>query len=804
MSDRSSLRLAVLGVLLFSLLITLVSRLFFLQVVSADVYTAKADANGTREVVTPATRGLILDQLGRPLVSNRTSLVVSVDRTELAKQKDDGKAVLTRLAKALDTTYTALSYKLELCGPEAHEKPPICWNGSPFQPIPVAKDITQDLALTIMEKRSDYPGVTAGLEAVREYPTPEKANAAHILGYLGPVSDTELAAQKAARDAGTIPADESLLRRTDLVGRSGLEAEYDAQLRGEPGIKKLAVDQAANVVGTVSETDSVPGNYLVTNIDAKLQAVVEKELLAAITKARNTQDRTDSSRNYKADSGAAVVMDVTNGHVLAMASYPSYDPTVWVGGISSKEYKALTAKSSNYPLISRAIQGQFVPASTFKIVSASAALANGYGQSSIFDCPSQYEVGTQIFRNFEGEQFGRLSLSRGLAVSCDTMWYEVAYRWWLQDGGLTPKTSPKDPIETMAKAYGFGKRTGIDLPSESRGRVGGREFRKLLYDQLSDAWCKRAVDGYPEVAKTDPNRAIYLKALAKENCADGDKFRAGDAVNLSIGQGDMVVTPLQVAQAYAALANGGTIWQPQIAKGFISSSGKVVDKVEPKKMGTLPVSQSDLAFLRRAFTEVTTQPYGTGYNPFRGFPLDQIPVAAKTGTGQAATAGDQSTSWFATFAPSNAPKYAVVMMVSQGGTGASTSAPSVRRIYEAIYGVTGSTVDPSKSVLVGSKPSTKLPKVKSDGTPVFPGMPKTVTSSSPAPAATTPDAVARQDAAAEPTATSSVDDGAVPDSGGTAAGLVAMPPLVVAGLLNRARRRRQASAVHGIGSRWAS
>jgi penicillin-binding protein 2 len=183
----------------------------------------------------------------------------------------------------------------------------------------------------------------------------------------------------------------------------------------------------------------------------------------------------------------------------------------------------------------------------------------------------------------------------------------------------------------------------------------------------------------------------------------------------------MVVTPLQVAQAYAALANGGTIWQPQIAKGFISSSGKVVDKVEPKKMGTLPVSQSDLAFLRRAFTEVTTQPYGTGYNPFRGFPLDQIPVAAKTGTGQAATAGDQSTSWFATFAPSNAPKYAVVMMVSQGGTGASTSAPSVRRIYEAIYGVTGSTVDPSKSVLVGSKPSTKLPKVKSDGTPVFLG-----------------------------------------------------------------------------------
>ena len=151
MSDRSTLRLAVLGVLLASLLITLVSRLFFLQVVSADTYTAQSSNNRIREVVTPATRGLILDQLGRPLVANRTSLVVSVDRQEIADQEDGGKAVLTRLAKALGTTYTALSYKLELCGPDAHEKPPICWNGSPYQPIPVAEDISQELALTIME-----------------------------------------------------------------------------------------------------------------------------------------------------------------------------------------------------------------------------------------------------------------------------------------------------------------------------------------------------------------------------------------------------------------------------------------------------------------------------------------------------------------------------------------------------------------------------------------------------------------------------------------------------------------------------
>ncbi|HSN11632.1 MAG TPA: penicillin-binding protein 2, partial [Propionibacteriaceae bacterium] len=222
MSERSSLRLAVLGVLIVSMLVTMVARLFFLQVVSADVYTQKASANHYRSIVTPAVRGLILDQLGRPLVSNRTSLVVSVDRQVLDKQKDKGKAVLTRLAKALGTTYTALSYRLEPCGPTAHERPPICWNGSPYQPIPVAKDVSQDLALTIMEKRSDYPGVSAGLEAVRTYPGIDGVNAAHLLGYLGPVSDAELAAQQKQQDAGVLSSADTRLQRTDLVGRSGL------------------------------------------------------------------------------------------------------------------------------------------------------------------------------------------------------------------------------------------------------------------------------------------------------------------------------------------------------------------------------------------------------------------------------------------------------------------------------------------------------------------------------------------------------------------------------------------------------
>ncbi len=779
MSERSTLRLAVLGVLVFSLLLTMVARLFFLQVVSADVYTQKSSENRIREVVTPATRGLVLDQLGRPLVANRTSLVVSVDRTEVDRQPDHGLAVLTRLAAALGTTYTALSYKLELCGKDAHEKPPICWNGSPYQPIPVAKDISQDLALTIMERRSDFPGVTAGLDAVRAYPAPMGANAAQILGYLGPVSDTELADQKAARDAGKLPPSESLLRRTDLVGRAGLEAQYDAILRGSPGIKRLAVDQTAAVVATVSETQPVPGSYLVTNIDANLQAVVEKQLMEAILRARASTMR-KSTVHYIADSGAAVVIDVTNGHVLAMASYPTYDPTVWVGGISSSEFAALTSTDSNQPLLSRATQGQFAPASTFKIVSASAALQSGYSKAGPYKCPAFYMVGNRKFGNFESESFPPLSLVKGLAVSCDTMWYEIAYQMWIRDGGLSAVAKPKDPIETMARAFGYGRQTGIDVPGETRGHVGGRAFKTSLYLQLRDAWCTRGKTGYPEVAKTDPVRAAYLKQIAAENCVDGDLYRGGDAVNLSIGQGDTVASPLQVAQAYAALANGGTIWQPQVAKGVISTDGKVLSLFKPVKTGTLPVSQANMAFLRDAFSQVTSQPYGTGYGPFIGFPLDKIPVAAKTGTGQAGN-DKQSTSWFATFAPANNPKYAVVMMVAQGGTGSGTSAPSVRKIYEALYGITGSTIDPAKSVLVGGAPSAVLPTVGKDGTPEYPVLPtpEVPVTSSPSPSGSISSA---------PSA---------PSAPSPSAGLIVLPVAAGFGLLGRAARRR-----HRSGASW--
>ncbi|MEK9809011.1 MAG: penicillin-binding transpeptidase domain-containing protein [Candidatus Nanopelagicales bacterium] len=350
MSDRSNIRLVVLGVLIISLISTLFARLFYLQIVVGDEYAAQAASNSTREVVTPAVRGLILDQRGRPLVANRTSLVVSVDRSILAREEDDGAAVLNRLASALGVTSASLAERLLPCGSEGAPPLPVCWDGSPYQPVPVAKDVPTETALKIMERRTDFPGVTAQLEAVREYPAPFEANLAHVLGYVGPVTQEQLDTQGESLDPAR-------LRARDLVGRNGLEAQYDAELRGIPGITSLAVDQVGRVTGTVSESDPVAGNYVVTNIDAHLQQVVETALEEAVLRSREAGE--------VADSAAGVVIDVTNGAVLAMASYPTYDPSLWVGGISNTDYAKLLADQA---LSSNVIQGTFPPGSTFKVV----------------------------------------------------------------------------------------------------------------------------------------------------------------------------------------------------------------------------------------------------------------------------------------------------------------------------------------------------------------------------------------------------------------------------------------------------
>ena len=699
MGGRSSLRLTILAVLVLSLMMTLLARLYFLQLASGDQYRAQAASNTMREVATPAVRGLILDQAGRPIVANRASIVVTVDRAVLQREPDRGAGVIERLAGVLGVPAEQLSDRLKTCGAEGAKPPPVCWNGSPYQPIPIIRDISDDKALFIMENRTQFPGVVARLDAIRIYPAPFQMNAAHLLGYLGPVTEEQLTAQGDTRAFDR-------LRRTDVVGRSGLESTYDHELRGKPSVTTFEVDTTGRVTATVDERPAVPGNYLVTNIDARLQASVESALLAAIQRAQ--------AQGYPGDSGAAVVLDVRNGHVLAMASYPTYDPDIWVGGVSRKQFKELVTGKA---LSSNALQGLFAPGSTYKVVSTVAAGREGFNLYGEYRCPNQLKLGTQTFRNFESAGYGRISLQRALEVSCNTVFYGIADDMWTKAGGNDATKDSPDPIAQTATMFGLGAKTGIDLPNEATGRVASRGFKLANWEAKRDSWCANAVAGYPQTRAKDPELADYYTALDKENCADGFRWREGDALNAAIGQGDTAVTPLQMASVYAAIANGGTVYRPQVVKGIIGADGKVVRSFDPVVESEVKAPRSTFTFLHNALRAVTTD--GSGASAFEGFPLDRIPVASKTGSAQV-TGGKVSTSWFAAYAPANDPMYAVVVMVTQGGTGGKTSGPSVRSIVEDLFGVRGGTVDSSRSVLIGGQPANRMPTVRPDGTPVAP------------------------------------------------------------------------------------
>jgi penicillin-binding protein 2 len=450
-----------------------------------------------------------------------------------------------------------------------------------------------------------------------------------------------------------------------------------------------------------------------------------------------------------------------------MASYPTYDPSVWVGGIGKKEYATLTSPTSGYPLLARTTQGGFPPASTFKVVSTAAAARSGLSLAGPYDCSSDIKIGNQTFANHESQSYGKISVARALEVSCNTVFYGLAYRMWQDDGGSRASGAHRDAIEKTAAAFGLGSRTNIDIPGEVAGRVGGRGFKKAYWEKYRDVWCQR---------KDDPTRRPYLRAIDADNCASGYVYRGGDAANLAIGQGDTVVTPLQMAMVYAAIANGGTLYEPHVGKAVISSDGKHVTPVKPTVRGRLPMNSATMAYLREALNGVTAHAGGTGSGVFAGFPLAAVPVAAKTGTGQ--VQGKDSDVWFDSYAPANKPRYAVVMTVQGGKSGAETVGPSVRKMYEAIFGITGTTVDPARSVLVGGAPNRKLPIVRGDGTVLYPEVahgkpPASGSAAMPAPPATP---------SGSPSGSPSP----------TATGTVVGAPLLLVGAWRRRRRRRRA------------
>jgi penicillin-binding protein 2 len=686
MNSRSRLALLVVQILIVSLMAALFGRLFYLQVAAGPKYKDAALSIQSRDVVAPATRGLIVDGFGVPLAMNKPGLAITIDRIEIDKLEDKGVGVMKRLAKLLDLNYRDIYQNTRLCGELPKGQKAGCWQGSRYQPIPITKSADPDIALQIVERSDSFPGVDAQPIAIRNYPGYVDVNAAHVLGYVGPLTEEDL-----------LKGNGKQYFRSESIGKSGLEIQYDSFLRGEPGIRTVIVDRKESITRESQNTKPVAGNHLVTSLDVRLQAAAEKALKDAVLRGR--------ANGFTSDSGAAVVMDIKTGRVLALASYPTYDPNAWEKGLTVQQAEDLFSEKKSVPALNRALQGLFAPASTFKVVSLLAAESAGYDLKANYKCPSQVQVGTRVFRNFDSKNQGTMNMFKAMAVSCDTIWYQIAFDEWLRDGGLKPKSKPNDYFFNAAKAFNFTEKVGIDLPSESSSRLADRDYKKSWYEQNKDFYCN-----YKERA-TKVQQSAFLLQLAEENCADGDKVRAGDAVNFSIGQGDTVLTPLKLTQMYAAIANGGTIWQMMVAKAIVKTDGTVVKTFTPKKLGTVKTAPSNLAFLRGSLREVVTT--GTAAGAFAGFPIE---VSGKTGTAEVfgrnpdGSAKDD-TSWFASYAPTKNPRYAVVMMVGQGGFGASTSGVGVRRIYESLFGVTGGKVVPGAALFPEGKPPTQLPKI---------------------------------------------------------------------------------------------
>jgi penicillin-binding protein 2 len=661
--------LAVLGV-----------RLWNLQVQTRPTYVALASQDQIREIVEPSVRGQILDDTGRPMVSNQAALVVAVNMVTLAQQPGGGAPELARLAKLLNISDKVMQERVRLCTVGVRQP---CWTGSPYQPIPVAQNVSQTIALQILENKSSFPGVTADIQPVIQYVQPVATAAAQVLGYLQPIT---------AQEVQQLHIPVTGFSGDDLVGQAGLEAQYDKQLRGTTGLDKVSVNASGQVTSTIKNIKPVAGDDLVTSINSKLQIATQNILANAVQQAH--------AANPGATSGAAVVL-TTTGRVVAMASYPTYDPSVWSGGISQREFTQLFGTGNGEPILDRAAQGSYPPGSTFKVTTATAGIKFGDSLDGTYNCPAATRVGGHTFNNDFGNG-GPMSLHQALVLSCDTVFYNIGLQIYNQDH---PKyndvTSPNFPVQFEQKIeldWGFGKPTGIDLPAESGGNVPTREWLYYFWKDNAHTgqnWCKYGR------ANGD-----YIQQIEYDDCLYGNIWTPGQAIIASIGQGYVAVTPLQLAAGYAALANGGTLYSPRVGEELLSPSGQVVENITPPVDGHLPASGATLAYIRSALQGVVTS--GTAASTFGGFPLGRVCVAGKTGTAQ--VFGKNSTSVFASFAPCGNPKYVVVVMIPDSGYGADVSGPAVRQIWDALYGLQG-----AKAALPGGR-LPPAPHITSGGT----------------------------------------------------------------------------------------
>ncbi len=645
---KSGSRLKVLAGLVVLMFTALTVRLWFLQVLASDQYRSEASENAIRFVDQPAPRGTILDRNGEPLVENRTALQVEVNRQDLPK---DRAPVVRNLSRVLGVS------------PEALERRIDDQRYYPFAPVPVAFDVEQKVRWAIAEHPEDFPGVDVQEVPAREYPQGDIAE--HVVGYIGRLSETQ------AEDPKFDGYDPN-----DTVGQGGLESFYEEDLRGDKGTLKLQVNASGEVIKEVGSEPSVPGNDLVLALDAEVQAAAEENLEQGMERARDA--------GFKATSGTAVVLDPDTGGIVAIASVPGFDPTIYDDGLNEKEQAFLEIGSryvrdpedpsddkdcNDCPLMNRATSGEYPPGSTFKPFVGLAALREGIAtQGSQFDCDAVYAVPrdpTTTFRNWSPVNMGPMTIGQALPPSCDTVFYELGYQFWSKYYKEVGERGP-EVLQRALGEFGFGTFTGIDLPTGSPGLIPTERWKNETFSRDY---------GGPY----QDNQRHYCDI----------HFCPGDYILMGIGQGNVRVTPLQLALAYGAIQTG-RLCEPRLAlRTQEPGDGKTVREVASRCHDLKGFSETDLRYVRNALNGVV-QGNGTASGAFAGFPFGKVSVGGKTGTAEIADQA-QDDAWFAGMArgtvKGETQEYVVVVMVEQGGHGAETAAPIARQIIESIYGL---------------------------------------------------------------------------------------------------------------------
>jgi penicillin-binding protein 2 len=609
-------------------------RLWALQVLAGTKYVDQAQAQSFRAVRLPAPRGTIVDRNGKPLVTNIAASAIQLWPADLPKNYNERYDELKRIAHATRVPLYEIARAIK------------ARNGDLLTPLIVRETASDPMVAYLYEHSEEFPGLTIGRAYVRHYPY--QTLASQVLGYVGAITQHQLKKLGSAYDLN------------DELGQAGVESSYDSYLRGDAGEQRLHVDALGRpITGPQTAKIAKPGNTVRLTLDLKLQRAAESALAYGIRLAQ-------ADGHWAARGGAIVALDPKDGSIRAIASSPSYKPSVYAGHVTQKSLaeQGLTSKTAaekNYPSIDRALQGTYPPGSVFKPVTALAAMQEHLvSPYSYLPCTGTYhspnDNANQTFHNWDPYVSQQMDLPTALAYSCDTYFYQLGDRFFASRG--------RNLLQKWAAIFGFGKITGTDAGPEATGLVPTLDWRQRYF--------KTAIDKL---------------------------WKPGDSIQLSIGQGDLLVTPLQMARFYALLANGGNLVTPHVLLDVESPTGTTVPVPARPAPRHVNVDPAALQVVRQGLWEATHLSFGTSYPIFGRFPVS---IAGKTGTAEKVVslpgyAGLQDQSWWCGYGPTDDAKLVVCAVIENGGHGGTAAAPAAAQVFSSYFNVKVKPIVPSKT-----------------------------------------------------------------------------------------------------------